>query len=45
MSSEKHGRTKKLLLTKKGEEIAKNVAGIMQGISAEEPKPEQQLQK
>ncbi len=41
VASEKHGRTKKLLLTKKGEEIAKNVAGILQGIAPEVPATEQ----
>jgi predicted transcriptional regulator len=41
VAAEKHGRTKKLSLTKKGEAIAKNIAEILQGVSAEAEKPPQ----
>ncbi len=43
--SERHGRTKKLKLTEKGVQIAKNIASIIDGVSEEKEKPAQQPQK
>lgn len=46
VGSERHGRVKRLALTKKGEEVARGIAGIMEKTRVEEqPKPAQQPQK
>ena len=45
VESEKHGRVKKLVLTDKGAEVAKNVASIIERTNPVEPKPVQHVQK
>ena len=45
VESEKHGRLKKLVLTAKGEEVAKSVANIVEKINSVEIKPVQHPQK
>jgi len=42
VASERHGRVKKLMLTKKGEEIVKDIASIIEKTRQDEQKPAQQ---
>ena len=45
VESEKHGRVKRLILTDKGAEVAKNVANIVEKINSVELKPAVRPQK
>lgn len=45
VESEKHGRVKRLVLTDKGEDVAKNVASIMEKINSVEITPAPHAQK
>lgn len=45
VASERHGRVKRLYLTDKGKEIAKNVANIIERINEVEQPGQQQVQK